>query len=198
MATLKFLFDYGSPTTYLAWKRLPGLLERSGAALEPVPILLGAVFKATGNASPAMIPAKARWMFADMALWAKVAGTTLATNPYFPVNTTRLMRGAVLAIDRGEFDAYSSAMFDGMWQDARNMGDATVVGQVLESAGLDPAAYAAAAEDAAIKDRLRANTEAAVGAGVFGAPSFFVGDRLFFGQDRMDFVEAALKGDLRA
>ncbi len=196
METLKFLFDYGSPTSYLAWKRLPGLLQRTGATLEPVPILLGAVFKATGNSSPAMIPAKARWMFEDMALWAKAAGTTLATNPHFPVNTTRLMRGAVLAIDRGEFTAHSNAMFDGMWKEARNMGEEGVVAQVLESAGLDAAAYAAAAEDPAIKDRLRANTEGAVAAGMFGAPSFLVGNRLFFGQDRMDFVEAALKGEL--
>lgn len=192
MAHLKFLFDYGSPTTYLAWKRLPVLLARTGATLEPVPFLLGAVFKATGNASPVMVPAKGRWMFSDMAMWARRDATPLAMNPHFPVNTTRLMRGAIAAQDRGEFDAYSNCMFDAMWRDARNMGDEAVVATTLAAAGLDPAAYAAAAEDPGIKDRLRANTDAAVAAGVFGAPSFLVGDTLFFGQDRMDFVEAAL------
>jgi len=196
MAVLTFWFDFGSPTTYLAWRRMPAILERTGARLEAVPILLGAVFKATGNASPVTVPAKGRWMTDDMALWARRDGTPLAMNPHFPVNTTALMRGAVAAEDRGEFMAYCDAMFDGMWRDARNMGDAGVVAEVLAAAGLDPGAYAAAAEDPAIKDRLRANTEAALAAGVFGAPSFRVGDRLFFGQDRTHFVEAALRGEL--
>jgi 2-hydroxychromene-2-carboxylate isomerase len=106
------------------------------------------------------------------------------------------MRGALAAQDRGELDAYSTAIFDAMWKDARAMGDDAIVAGVLTTAGLDPAAYTAAAEDPAIKDRLRANTDAAIAAGVFGAPSFLVRDRLFFGQDRMDFVEAALKGEL--
>jgi 2-hydroxychromene-2-carboxylate isomerase len=196
MPTVRFLFDYGSPTTYLAYRRLPRIAERTGATIEHVPILLGAIFKATGNASPAMVPAKGRWMNDDMQRWARQDGTVLTLNPFFPINTTTLMRGAVAAQRRGEFAHYSDAMFDAMWRDAKNMGDPAVLATTLAQAGLDPAAYAAAVEDQSMKDELRANTEAAVAAGVFGAPSFFVGDQLFFGQDRTDFVERALQGTL--
>jgi 2-hydroxychromene-2-carboxylate isomerase len=196
MPSLKFLFDYGSPTAYLAWARLPGLVERTGVTLEMVPMLLGAVFKATGNAPPGTIAAKGRWMATDMEIWAKRDGTPFVSNPYFPVNTTRLMRGALVAMDRGEFEPYANAMFGGMWREARNMADADAFTEVLLAANLDAAAYGAAVEDPAIKERLRANTDAAVAAGVFGAPTFLVGDRLFFGQDRMDLVEAAIRGEL--
>lgn len=196
MATLKFLFDYGSPASYLAWKRLPGIVARTGATLELVPILLGGVFKATGNSMPASVPAKGRWMNSDLALWAKRDGTAFAMNPHFPINTVALMRGAVAADARGELTAYSDTIFDAMWRDGKNTGDFAVLGGLLTAAGLDAAAYAAAIESPEVKDKLRANTEAAVAAGAFGAPSFLVGERLFFGQDRTDFVELALRGEL--
>lgn len=196
MATLKFLFDYGSPASYLAWKRLPGIVARTGATLELVPILLGGVFKATGNSMPASVPAKGRWMNSDLALWARRDGTAFAMNPHFPINTVALMRGAVAADERGELVAYSDTIFDAMWRDGENTGDFAVLANLLTAAGLDATAYAAAIESPEVKDKLRANTEAAVAAGAFGAPSFLVGDRLFFGQDRTDFVELALKGEL--
>jgi 2-hydroxychromene-2-carboxylate isomerase len=196
MPTLRFLFDVGSPTAYLAWKRLPGMTARTGATIEPVPILLGGIFKATGNAPPGTVAAKGRWMADDMALWAKRDGTPFAMNPRFPINTTAMMRGCVAAGQRGEFQAYTDAVFAGMWRDAKDMGDLAVLAGVLAEAGLDAAAYAEAIESQPVKDELRANTEAAVAAGVFGAPSFLVGDRLFFGQDRTDFVELALKGEI--
>lgn len=201
MAGFKFLFDYGSPASYLAWKRLPAMAERTGATPEIVPILLGGVFKATGNAMPASVPAKGRWLNGDLALWARRDGIPFAMNPHFPINTVALMRGAVAADARGECAAYGDAIFDAMWRDGRNGGDPAVFAAVLGEAGLDAAAYAAAIETPEVKDRLRANTEAAVAAGVFGAPSFLViddtgGERLFFGQDRTGFVELALKGEL--
>jgi 2-hydroxychromene-2-carboxylate isomerase len=196
MATLRFLFDVGSPTAYLAWKRLPGIVERTGATLEAVPILLGGIFKATGNAPPGTVAAKGRWMGDDMALWARRDGTPMQMNPRFPINTTAMMRGCVAAQMRGEFDSYVNTVFDGMWRDAKDMGDPAVLGAALAAAGLDAPAYAAAIETPEVKDKLRANTDAAVAAGVFGAPSFFVGERLFFGQDRTPFVELALKGEL--
>lgn len=196
MAKVRFLFDVGSPTAYLAWKRLPKIAERVGAEIDHVPILLGGIFKSTGNAPPGTIVAKGTWMADDMAIWAKLDGTAFAMNPKFPINTTAMMRGCVAARHRGEFQAYTDAVFHGMWRDARDMSDLAVLAEVIAGAGLDPAAYAAAIEDQAVKDELRANTEAAVAAGVFGAPSFFVGDRLFFGQDRTHFVEMALKGEL--
>jgi 2-hydroxychromene-2-carboxylate isomerase len=196
MATVKFLFDVGSPTAYLAWKRLPKIAERTGATVEHVPILLGGIFKSTGNAPPGTIRAKGNWMADDMAIWAELDGTAFAMNPKFPINTTAMMRGCVAAQRRGEFQAYTDAVFEGMWRDQRDMGDLAVLGGVIAGAGLDAGAYAAAIEDQAVKDELRANTEGAVAAGVFGAPSFFVGDRLFFGQDRTQFVEMALMGEI--
>lgn len=196
MATVRFLFDVGSPTAYLAWKRLPGIAERTGATVQHVPILLGGIFKSTGNAPPGSIAAKGRWMNDDMAIWARRDGTVLTMNPKFPINTTAMMRGCVAAQRRGEFQSYTDAVFDGMWRDARDMGDLGVLAGVIAEAGLDAAAYAAAIEEQSVKDELRANTEGAVAKGVFGAPSFFVGDRLFFGQDRTQFVEMALKGEI--
>jgi 2-hydroxychromene-2-carboxylate isomerase len=191
-STPQFLFDFGSPASYLAWKRLPDLQARTGVAFELVPMLLGGVFKATGNASPVTIPAKAAWMGRDLARWAERHGTPFRFNPHFPINTLRLMRGAIAAQARGELVAYADAVFDAIWQEQRNMGDPAEVAAALTSAGLDAAAYAAAGEDDAVKAKLVGNTEAAVAAGIFGAPSFLVAGELYFGQDRMDFVEAAL------
>ncbi len=107
-----------------------------------------------------------------------------------------MMRGCVAAQRRGELEAFAGALFDGMWRDARDMGDMAVLAGVISTAGLDVAAYAAAMDDQSAKVELRTNTEAAVAAGVFGVPSFLVGDRLFFGQDRSHFVELALKAEI--
>ncbi|MFM9937367.1 MAG: 2-hydroxychromene-2-carboxylate isomerase [Novosphingobium sp.] len=188
----QFYFDFGSPATYLAWKRLPDLEARTGVTFELVPMLLGGVFKATGNASPVTVPAKGAWMGRDLARWAERHGTPFRFNPHFPINTLRLMRGAIAAEARGELTTYADAVFDAIWQDQRNVGDPAEVAAVLTAAGLDAAAYAAAGEDDAVKARLVANTQAAVAAGIFGAPSFLVAGELYFGQDRMDFVEAAI------
>ena len=188
----RFFFDFGSPATYVAWKRLPALEARTGVTFERVPMLLGGVFKATGNASPALVPAKSVWLRRDLARWAARDGTPFKLNPHFPINTLRLMRGAIAAEARGEFAAYADAVFDAIWQEERNMGDPAEVAAVLTAKGLDAAAYAAAMDDADVKAQLVANTDAAVAAGVFGAPSFLVAGELFFGQDRMDWVEAAV------
>jgi 2-hydroxychromene-2-carboxylate isomerase len=188
----QFFFDFGSPASYLAWKRMPDLQARTGVSFAYVPMLLGGVFKATGNASPVTVPAKGAYMSRDLARWAERHGTPFRSNPFFPINTLRLMRGAIAAQDRGELEAYGNAVYDAIWQDQRNMGDAAEAAAALAAAGLDAAFYAAAADDDAVKAKLVANTEAAVAAGVFGAPSFVVAGELFFGQDRMDFVEAAV------
>jgi 2-hydroxychromene-2-carboxylate isomerase len=188
----QFFFDFGSPASYLAWKRMPELQARTGVSFAYVPMLLGGVFKATGNASPVTVPAKGAYMSRDLARWAERHGTPFRSNPFFPINTLRLMRGAIAAQDRGELEAYGNAVYDAIWQDQRNMGDAAEAAAALTAAGLDAPFYAAAADDDAVKAKLVANTEAAVAAGVFGAPSFVVAGELFFGQDRMDFVEAAV------
>lgn len=191
--TLEFLFDFGSPTTYLAYKRLPALQSRTGAQVVYVPILLGGVFKATGNASPATIPAKSRWMGTDMARFAVRHGIVFRSNPYFPINTMHLMRGATGLIDDPRFAAYVEAVFDAMWREPRNLGDPTELGPVLERAGVTPDEFRALVEREDVKERLKAATEHAVARGAFGAPTFFVGDEMFFGQDRLDFVEEALQ-----
>lgn len=191
--TLDFLFDFGSPASYLAYKRLPALAARTGAKIVYQPMLLGGVFKATGNASPASIPAKGRWTGIDFRRWAKRYGTEFTFNPHFPINTMQLMRGATGLIDDMRFMTYCDMVFDAMWREPKNLGDPNELIPVVRRAGLAPEDFRALTEREDVKERLRATTEAAVARGVFGAPTFFVGEEMFFGQDRMDFVEEALK-----
>ncbi|HEY2752325.1 2-hydroxychromene-2-carboxylate isomerase [Phenylobacterium sp.] len=190
--TVEFLFDFGSPASYLAYKRLPDLTARTGARVDYSPMLLGGVFKATGNASPAAIPAKGRWMNIDLARWAKRHRVEFNRNPYFPINTLHLMRGAAGLIDDTRFLAYCDVVFDAMWRDPKNLGDPAELAPVIRRAGLEPDDFRAMVERDDVKDRLKSLTEAAVERGVFGAPTFFVGEEMFFGQDRMEFVEEAL------
>jgi len=191
---IEFLFDVGSPTAYLAWQRLQGIAARTGAELIPVPILLGGVFKATGGSPPGMIAAKGRWMNEDMQRWAARDGITLGSNRFFPVNTITMMR--ILAGLQGEekFAAVTDTLFAGMWLHGRNMADADVLAATLIEGGHDAAALLALAQSPEVKARLIANTEAAVARGVFGAPTCFVAGQMHFGQDRLDWVEAAAAG----
>lgn len=190
--SVEFLFDFGSPTTYLAYKQLPKIATRHGARIIWTPMLLGAVFKATGNASPATIPVKARYMNADLNRFAKRYGVVLNFNTHFPVNTLPIMRGAVAYQSTNQFDIYVNAMFDAMWAHPRNLNDPNEIAHVLRDIAIDPGDFMARIERADVKEKLKANTEGAVARGVFGAPTFFVGGEMFFGQDRLDFVEEML------
>lgn len=189
---VEFLFDFGSPTSYLAYKQLPKIASRHGARIIWTPMLLGAVFKATGNSSPVMVPAKARYMNADLARFAKRYGVTLNFNTHFPVNTLPLMRGAVAYQQTNQFDLYVDAVFDAMWMRPRNLNDQAEIAHVMRDIGIDPGDFVARIERADVKEKLKANTEGAVARGVFGAPTFFVNGEMFFGQDRLDFVEEML------
>ncbi len=191
---IEFFFDFGSPTAYLAWTQLPKLAAAAGATLTWRPMLLGGVFKATGNASPVAVPAKGRWMNRDLARWAKRYGVAFSHNPHFPINTLTLMRGAVGLQMRqpADFERYVDAVYRAMWELPVNMGDAAVLAQVLQRAGFDAEAFTALVADPEVKAALVANTEEAVARGVFGAPTVFVGEQMFFGQDRLDFVREAL------
>ena len=191
--TIEFFFDFGSPTTYLAHTQLPRIARETGAALQYRPMLLGGVFKATCNTSPVTVPAKGRWMGQDIARWAKRWGVPFTFNPHFPINTLTLMRGAVGLQMRqpASFTRYVDAVFQAMWVTPRNLGDAAVLAATLTEAGFDAEAFVALVGDPEVKARLVANTEEAVARGAFGAPSCFVGDQLFFGQDRLDFVREA-------
>lgn len=190
---LEFFFDVGSPASYLAWTQVPGLCQRTGATVHYRPMLLGGVFKATGNASPAAVPAKGRYSGQDMQRFARRYGVTLTMNSHFPVNTLMAMRLATAAVGSDQRDTVLAALFEGLWLQEKNLADVDVLGRALADAGLDPEHWAARAQEQAVKDRLKATTEEAVARGVFGAPTFFVGDEMFFGQDRLDFVEDALR-----
>ena len=193
--TLEFYFDYGSPYSYLADTQVEAIAKRTGATLERKPMLLGGVFKATGNSSPAEQPLKSKWSTFDMPMWARHYGVPFQRNPHFPVNTLALMRGAAAAELDGTFEIYHPAMFRAMWVDGRNLNDMKEVAAVLAAAGLDAAHIAKRIQDQDVKDRLKATTDEAVARGVFGAPTSFVGEMMFFGNDRLPFVEKALKGE---
>ena len=187
-------FDFGSPTSYLAWTQLPRIAAAAGARVDWRPMLLGGVFKATGNASPVLVAAKGRWMGADIARWAKRYGVPFRFNPHFPINTLTLMRGATgLQMRRpADFLRYLDVVERAMWETPKNLGDPAVLAATLAEAGFDADEFVALAADPEVKAKLVATTEEAVARGVFGAPTFFVGDAMFFGQDRLDFVREAL------
>lgn len=189
---VEFYFDVGSPASYLAWTQIAQLAERHGAEVVYQPMLLGGVFKATGNASPASVPAKGRYTRIDFERFARRYQVPFAQNPFFPINTMQLMRGAVALLNSDQFRPYVDAVFRAIWVDGQNMGDPDVVARVLGGQGFDVAGQLQQINDPAVKERLRQITERAIERGVFGAPTFFVEEEMFFGQDRLDFVEAAL------
>ena len=191
---VEFFFDVGSPTTYLAWTQLPALCRQTGATLAYRPMLLGGVFQATGNASPVSVPAKGRYMFDDMNRYAGRYGVPFRMNSHFPINTLTLMRAAtgVLLRTPQRLEDFLRAVFEALWVQGLNLNDAELTAQCWRDGGFDPGQVAEAANDPATKAALRATTEEAVARGVFGAPTFFVADRMFFGQDRMDWVREAL------
>jgi len=190
---IEFWFDFGSPATYLAHTQMPKVAADTGAPVQYMPMLLGGVFKASGNQSPMMIPAKGRWMGDDLARFARRYGVPFTLNPHFPINTLTLMRGAVgLQMRQPErFMAYVEAVFHAMWVEPVNLNDAAVLAAMLTAAGFDAAQFQALVADPEVKAALIANTEAAVARGVFGAPTCFVGEQMHFGQDRLDFVREA-------
>lgn len=193
MATLEFFFDVGSPTAYLAYTQLPGIAGRTEADVRYRPILLGGVFKATGNRAPGEVAPKGAYMLRDLQRYAARYRVPYAHNPNFPINTILMMRGAVAAQRLDLLPAYLGAIFAGMWVEQAPMQDPQEVGRRLVAAGIDVSTLLALAEDQSVKDELRTNTEEAVRRGAFGAPTFFVGDEMFFGQDRLDFVEEELR-----
>ena len=195
--TLELIFDFGSPNAYLTLKVLPELLERTGAGLIITPCLLGGIFKATGNKAPmiqyAEAPAKLAYENLEMRRFIARHGLAkFRLNPHFPVNTLTIMRGAVVAGDEGNLDDYVDAVNRAMWEDGLKMDDPEVIATFLSANGFDGPALLARTQEPEIKARLVANTEAAVARGVFGIPTFFVGDEIFFGKDRLDQVAEAL------
>ena len=195
--TLDFIFDFGSPNAYLAWKVLPAMAARQGAVVNLIPCLLGGIFKATGNQAPAIAFSgiKGKMAYELLELRRFVAAHDLAAfrmNPHFPVNTLLLMRGMIAAQGLGVAETYLDAMLKGMWEDGLKLDDPEVFVATADAAGLDGAALLAATADPEVKARLAANTDAAVARGAFGVPTFFVGEEMFFGKERLGQAEAQL------
>ncbi len=193
-ATIDFIFDFGSPNAYLSYRVLPGIVERTGARTNLIPCLLGGIFKATGNQSPMTAFGEVKGKLAyerleTMRFIKKHRLDKFAMNPNFPVNTLMLMRGAVAAEMDGTLEPYVEAGLKHMWEDGLKMDDPDTYADAMTKAGLDGAGLLARTQDPAVKAKLVENTAAAVERGAFGIPTFFVGDEMFFGKDRLGQVE---------
>jgi 2-hydroxychromene-2-carboxylate isomerase len=194
MAKVEFHFDFGSPNAYLAHLVIPEIERRTGAKFEYVPILLGGVFKLTNNRSPVekMADIKNRLQYERLEVQRFIrrhAIKQFTWNPFFPVNTLLVMRGAIAAQREGVFARYADEIFRAMWGEPKKMDDSEVVRGALKGAGFDADALLALTQDAGVKAQLLKNTEATVARGTFGAPTFFVGEEIFFGKDRLGDVE---------
>ncbi len=194
MAKVEFHFDFGSPNAYLAHLVVPEMERRTGVKFEYVPVLLGGVFKMTNNRSPAESMAGIKNRLESEQLerqrFIRRHGITQFTwSPFFPVNTLLIMRGAVAAQLEGLFARYVDTVFKAVWADQKKMDDAEVVRDVLNQSGLNADTLLARTQQPDVKDRLLKNTQQSVARGAFGAPTFFVGDEIFFGKDRLRDVE---------
>jgi 2-hydroxychromene-2-carboxylate isomerase len=195
---VEFHFDFGSPNAYLSHRVIPALEERLAVRFDYVPVLLGGVFKLTGNVPPAVslqgIKNKPEYEALEMRRFLDRHGISdFRFNPHFPINTLQLMRGAVVAQRDGFLPRYVDEMYRHMWADPRKMDDPAVLRAALEESGFDVDLVMRGIEDPEIKSRLLVSTEASVARGVFGSPSFFVGDALFFGKDRLPDVEREIR-----
>ena len=194
MKHIDFYFDLSSPYSYLAATQLDALAARHGASVAWKPMVLAAVFKAADNHMPAQSPPKARYMLDDLQRWARQYGVPFEMNSRFPLNAIKPERLVIAAEPTGRAGELALALFRAMWAEDRDIASAEVMAEVARAAGLDADALLAAIEAPAVKDRLRAYTDEAIALGVFGAPTFAVGDAIFWGNDRMHHLEDALRG----
>lgn len=196
MKRLEFFWDVGSPYTYLAMTQIPGIRERTGAEIDYRPFLLGGVFKAVGNKMVDVAP-KAKNLMLDLRRWADFYQVKMLVPPevIFPINSLLPMRAATAALrqSRAEGEALAHALMNAYWAEGQNVSELEVVSRVITAAGLDSRAIIESTDHAETKALLRANTEEAVSRGAFGAPALFIGEELFWGNDRLHFVERALK-----
>ena len=198
-ATPQFMFDFGSPNAFLSHEAIPAIEQRTGVKFEYVPILLGGIFKATNNKSPAEtlagIKNKREFHALETERFVRRFQVKPYTwNPFFPVNTLNLMRAAVAAQAEGVFQKYVDAAFHHMWVEPKKMDDPEVAMQALTGSGLDAARLFARAQEPEIKAKLIENTQSAVERGAFGSPTFFVGNEMFFGKEQLREVEEMVSG----
>ena len=217
MASIEFFWDPVSPYTYLASTQLPSLAREAGVALVYRPFFLGGVMQATGNRPPATVASKGRYMMADLQMWARAykvpltppeqSGVSVQASPVapgpkatgakhsvepFPAKTILALRAGLVTEQQGDGERYAQAIMRAYWGQGRDISDPAVVSAVLSELGLDAPAILALTEQDAIKAALKANTEEAVARGAFGAPSLFVGEQLFWGNDRLDLLRRYL------
>ena len=198
-SNLQFMFDVGSPNAFLSHEAIPAIEKRTGVKFEYVPILLGGIFKATNNRSPAEtlagIKNKPEFLAIETERFVKRYNVQpYVWNPFFPVNTLNLMRAAVAAQFEGVFEPYVEAAFHHMWREPKKMDDPEVAAKALTSSGLDGAKLLALGQEPDVKAKLIANTQAAVERGAIGSPTFFVGNEMFFGKEQLREVEEMVSG----
>ena len=191
---VQFLFDFGSPNAYLCHEVIPAIAARTGAVFDHVPILLGGLFKLANNRSPgeafAGIPNKQAYDRLEITRFVARHGlSNYRFNPYFPVNTLKIMRGACAAQKLGCLPTYVNVVYAAMWEDGKNMDDLPTITATLDAGGLDSQAILALSQDPEVKAMLLANTQSAHDQGAFGWPSFLIGRELWFGKDRLRDVE---------
>lgn len=190
--TVTFCFDFGSPYSYLAYNYLSPIKE-AGAQIDLKPVLLGGIFKATGNQPPATVQKKGEYMFKDIQRWSNKLDISFKMNPYFPILTVPHMRGAILAQKKDILEDYMQSMFDSMWLKGLNLNDQEILTQVASESGIDPNDFAEGISSDEIKDELRVNTQFAIDKGAFGVPTYFLENEMFWGIDSIKFLLESLK-----
>ena len=190
--TVIFCFDFGSPYSYLAYNYLSPIKD-AGAQIELKPVLLGGIFKATGNQPPATVQKKGEYMFKDIQRWSKKLNISFKMNPYFPILTVPHMRGAILAQKKNILEDYMQSMFDSMWLKGLNLNDQEILTQVASESGIDPNDFAEGISSDEIKNELKENTQFAIDKGAFGVPTYFLEDEMFWGIDSIKFLLDSLK-----
>ena len=189
-----FCFDFGSPYSYLAYNNLK-VIRDTGAEIQIMPVLLGGIFKATGNQPPASVPKKGEYMFKDIVRWTRKLDISFKMNPYFPILTVPHMRGAVLAQKNNILEKYMEEMFESIWTKAMNLNDQELLTQVATQSGMDANTFAEGISSDEIKNQLRENTEFAITNGAFGVPTFYSDDEMFWGIDSMKFLVEYLESN---
>ena len=197
---VEFLFDFASPNAYLSYHVLREVADRQSAELALTPVLLGGLFKLTNNQAPMMafgeVKGKLEYDMLETQRFIEAHGLNkFVFNPHFPINTITLMRGFIAAQEMGVVDQYVEANLSAMWEQGLNMGDPEVAAGVWQSAGLDAAGLAEAIQTQPVKDALLQNTQQAADRGAFGVPTFFVGDEMFFGKERIIQIEQMLQSN---
>lgn len=190
--TVTFCFDFGSPYSYLAYNYLSPIKE-TGARIDLKPVLLGGIFKATGNQPPATVQKKGEYMFKDIQRWSNKLDISFKMNPYFPILTVPHMRGAILAQKKNILEDYMQSMFDSMWLKGLNLNDQEILTKVASESGIDPNDFAEGISSDEIKDELRLNTQFAIDKGAFGVPTYFLENEIFWGIDSIKFLLESLK-----